>query len=77
MNLDKFTIKAQSAVQAAQQLAAEREHQAIENGHLMKGILDADENVLPFLLNKLGVNSTIIFQALDKLIQSYPRVSDG
>ena len=77
MNLDKFTIKAQSAVQAAQQLAAEREHQAIENGHLMKGILDADENVLPFLLNKLGVNSTIIFQALDKLIESYPRVSGG
>jgi ATP-dependent Clp protease ATP-binding subunit ClpB len=77
MNLDKFTIKAQSAVQAAQQLAAEREHQAIENGHLMKGILEADENVLPFLLNKLGVNSTIIFQALDKIVDSYPKVTGG
>lgn len=77
MNLDKLTIKAQTAVQAAQQLAAEREQQAIENGHLLKGILDADEHVIPFLLNKLSVNNTILFQALDKVTDSYPKVSGG
>jgi len=77
MNLDKFTIKAQQAVQAAQQLAAERENQAIENGHLLKGILEADESVLPFLLKKLGVNTDIVKQTLDKIIDGYPKVSGG
>ena len=77
MNLDKLTIKAQQAVQAAQQLAAERENQAIENGHLLKGILEADDSVLPYLLKKLGVNTDIIKQALDKIVEGYPKVSGG
>lgn len=77
MNLDKFTIKAQQAVQTAQQLAAEQENQAIENGHLLAGIFEADENVLPYLLNKLGVNADITKQALHKIIESYPKVSGG
>ena len=39
MTLDKFTIKAQEAVQKAQEIATARQHQAIETGHLMKGVL--------------------------------------
>lgn len=77
MNFNNFTIKAQEAVQQAQQIAAGMQHQAIDTGHLMKAILSVDENVTPYLLGKLNVNTTIFSQALDKLIQSYPRVSGG
>jgi ATP-dependent Clp protease ATP-binding subunit ClpB len=77
MNLDKLTIKAQQAIQAAQQLAAENEHQAIENGHILKGILNADESVLPYILKKLGINTDMVMQALDKIVEGYPKVSGG
>ena len=53
MNFNQFTIKAQEAVQTAQQLAMQNGQQGIETGHLLKGILEADENVLPYLFKKL------------------------
>ncbi len=77
MNFNKFTIKSQEAVQHAQQLATELGHQAIENGHLLKGIISVDENVLPFIFNKLGVNENVLTQTLDALMQSYPKVEGG
>ena len=49
MNFNQFTIKAQEAVQAAQQLSMQNGQQGIETGHLLKGVLEADENVLPYL----------------------------
>ena len=55
MNLKNFTIKSQEAVQRAQQIAMENGNQAIELGHLIKGILDTDESVTPFVFKKLGV----------------------
>jgi len=77
MDFNKLTIKAQEAVQAAQQLAKELEHQAIECGHLLKGVIQVDENVVPHLFNKLSINYQNITTTLDQLIQSYPRVSGG
>ncbi|MEM9024745.1 MAG: Clp protease N-terminal domain-containing protein, partial [Bacteroidota bacterium] len=77
MNLNQFTIKSQEAIQHAQQVALEHNHQAIEVGHLFKGILLADESVTPFILKKLNVNLPIITQALDKIIDSYPGVAGG
>ena len=77
MNLNNFTIKAQEAVQHAQQLAMQEEHQAIEPAHLLKGILQVDENVTPFVLKKLGVNFDNVKRAVDSIIQSYPAVSGG
>ena len=77
MDLNKFTIKAQEAVQRAQQLALENESQAIECGHLLKGVLLVDENVIPHLFRKLGANLSSLEQALDQLIKSYPRVGGG
>ena len=70
-----FTIKSQEAVQRAMQVAMEHENQVIEPGHLLKGILDTDENVSPFVFKKIGVNLKIIRQTLDSMIQSYPKVS--
>ncbi len=77
MNLEKFTLKSQEAIQQAQQIAMTNEHQAIENGHILKGILSVDESVTPFLLKKMNVNVVIFTKALDKIIESYPKVSGG
>jgi ATP-dependent Clp protease ATP-binding subunit ClpB len=75
MNFDKFTIKSQEAIQQAQQIAASANHQSIETGHLLKGLLDTDEHVISFLLKKVNTNPARITQALDALLKSYPKVS--
>lgn len=75
MQLEKFTIKSQEAIQRAQQLAMEMEHQAIECGHLLKGIMEVDENVLPFLFKKLSVNQQNILLGLDRILAGYVKVS--
>ncbi|HMO39642.1 MAG TPA: Clp protease N-terminal domain-containing protein, partial [Saprospiraceae bacterium] len=54
MNLNNLTIKSQEAVQRAQQLAMENSNQAIELGHLLKGIFEVDDSVAPFVFKKLG-----------------------
>ncbi len=77
MNLNNFTIKAQEAVQQAIQIAAGNNQQAIETGHLLKGLLVEAENVTGFLLKKLGVNTTVFTQALDRIVQGYPKVTGG
>ncbi len=77
MNLNNFTIKSQEAVQKAQQIATGSQNQSIETGHLLKGILEVDENVTPFILQKLGVNVSIFKQALEKILESYPKVTGG
>ncbi len=77
MNLNNFTTKSQEAVQQAQQIAMTDGHQSIENGHILKGILNVDENVTPFLLKKLNVNISSFTKALDRIVQSYAKVSGG
>ncbi len=77
MNLNNFTIKAQEAIQQAFTIAAGNNQQAIENGHLMKGLLTTAENVSSFLLKKLNVNLANFETVLEKIIESYPRVSGG
>lgn len=77
MNLNNFTIKSQEAIQQAVQLATINGNQAIENGHILKAILEVDENVTPFLLKKLGINAQVFEKALDSMVKSYPKVSGG
>ncbi len=77
MNFNNFTIKSQEAVQKAQQIAQGFGHQQIENAHILKGIFEVDENVTPFILNKLGVNIELFKQTLDHIIQSFPKVEGG
>ncbi len=77
MNLNNLTIKSQEAVQRAQQIAMEQQQQAIEVGHLLRGVLEVDENVAPFIFKKLGVNFDAVKQALESIVQSYPKVSGG
>jgi len=77
MNFNNFTIKSQEAIQQAQQLAQEMDHQQIENEHIFKAILMVDENVTPFLLKKLNINVNLFTQILDKSLESFPKVSGG
>jgi ATP-dependent Clp protease ATP-binding subunit ClpB len=77
MNLNNFTIKSQEAIQQAVQIATVNGQQAIENAHILKGILEVDENVTPFILKKLNVNTTVFTAALNKILESYPKVSGG
>jgi len=77
MNFNNFTIKSQEAVQRAQQIAQGFGHQQIENAHILKGILEVDENVTPFILKKLGVNVELFNRTLDNIIQSFPKVEGG
>lgn len=77
MDLNNFTIKSQEAIQKATEIAAAKQNQSIEPSHLLKGILIVDENVAPYLLRKLNVNFDVLSKALDKLIDSLPKVSGG
>jgi ATP-dependent Clp protease ATP-binding subunit ClpB len=77
MNINKFTIKSQEAIQLSQQLAQSFGQQQIENEHVFKAIFDVDENVAPFILKKLNVNVPLFLQILDSTIQSFPKVTGG
>ncbi|MCB9205571.1 MAG: AAA family ATPase, partial [Flavobacteriales bacterium] len=75
MNFNNFTIKSQEALQSATQEAMNNGQQAIETGHILKGVLNVDENVTPFLLKKLGVNVQTFEAAVDSQVKSYPKIS--
>lgn len=77
MNLNKFTIKSQEAIQKAQELALHNGQQQIEVGHLLKGVLLTDENVVEYAFKKVGANMERLNQVLDAQLQSYPKVSGG
>lgn len=77
MNTNNFTIKSQEAIQQAQQIAQGFGHQQIENEHILKGILEVDENVTPFILKKLDVNVDLFKKILDSTLQSFAKVSGG
>lgn len=77
MNFNNYTIKAQEAVQQAQQIATAYSNQAIETAHLVKGIMAADDNVLLFLTNKLGIDFNTFEKGIDSIIGSYPKVQGG
>ncbi|PJJ58596.1 ATP-dependent chaperone ClpB [Hymenobacter chitinivorans] len=77
MNFNNYTIKAQEAVQKATEIAGGNQQQAIDTGHLLKGLFQSDENVLSFLAKKLGVNLNILTPRLDTIVAGYPKVSGG
>ncbi|TVR74799.1 MAG: ATP-dependent chaperone ClpB [Marinilabiliales bacterium] len=77
MDLNKFTIKSQEALQQAFSIAAGYSHQAVETGHIMKALLNADEHVTGFILKKLNVNTANFARVVDSIIESYPKVSGG
>ncbi len=77
MNFNKFTIKAQEAIQQAISLVQSKGQQAIEPEHLLAGIIQVGENVTNFLFQKLGINGKQIDVLLENQIASLPRVQGG
>ena len=77
MNFDNYTIKAQEAVSKAITVASGNGQQIIETGHILKGILESDDNVIDFLFNKIGANKPAIQQALDAIIKGYPKADNA
>lgn len=75
MNFNNYTTKSQETIQQAQQLAQGFGHNQIENEHIFKAITIVDENVLPFLLKKLGISMELVQQLLDKQLESFSKVS--
>lgn len=77
MDINRLTIKTQETLQQAQILAQSKGNQAIETGHALSAIFSVDENVLPYLLKALNINIAMLKQLVDKIIDSYPKVSGG
>ncbi len=75
MQFDKFTLKAQEAIQATQQLAEKYGHQQMEPEHLVRAILDQKEGVIPPLLGKIGADQNRLLQSFETALEKIPRVS--
>jgi len=75
MNLNNFTIKSQEVLAQAQELALSMQNQQIENTHILKIMLNKDNNVISFLFKKLNLNISLIEQVIDKQLQTQPKVS--
>ena len=77
MTLDKFTIKAQEAVQQAVNTAQLNGQQVIEPVHILKGILEKAKDVTTFIFQKLGVNDQQVEMLVDQEIKHLPKVQGG
>ncbi|CAH2559798.1 ATP-dependent Clp protease ATP-binding subunit [Cardinium endosymbiont of Oedothorax gibbosus] len=75
MDFGKYTIKAQESIQSAIEIAQANQQLTIENGHLLKAILSSNEAHVTFLTRQLQVALMPLEQALDTLIQTYPKAS--
>ena len=74
MNFEKFTIKAQEAVQEAVNAAQMNGQQVIEPAHILKGVISKAKDVTTFIFQKLGVNAQQIEMLIDQEIQHLPKV---
>ena len=77
MTLDKFTIKAQEAVQQAVNTAQLNGQQVIEPAHILKGVMEKAKDVVNFIFQKLGVNAQQIDLLISQEIQHLPKVQGG
>ena len=75
--MEKYTIKAQEAVQEALKRVQRQGQQAIEPEHLLSGVMQVAEEVTRFIFQKLGMNPTTVQQAVDAQISSLPKVQGG
>lgn len=73
--MDNLTIKSQNALQKAQEIASANNNQSIETAHLLRGILETDDNVSHYLLKKFSVNINALQNALMQMTNSFPKVT--
>ena len=77
MNFNKFTIKAQEAIQEAVKQASNHGQQVIEPAHIMEGVLITNEQIVSFLMQKTGVSTDKVKNETARIIATLPRVSGG
>ena len=75
MDFEKFTHKAQEALQKSQALAQELQHQAIEPGHLLLALLENNPDVLGFLLKKNQLQIQEVKKGAQAIVSSFPKVT--
>src|SRR3954462_9216384 len=75
MRLDKLTIKAQEALQAAQELASSRAHQELTPEHVLAALLDQQDGIAGTILRKLGVDPAQVRQSVAQALDAQPQVS--
>jgi len=77
MNVNNFTIKAQEAIAAAQQIAFSNNNVNIETEHMLKALLNDEDSAIDFLLKKNNVTMNMLESRLDENIGKLPKVSAG
>ena len=77
MTFDKFTIKAQEAIQEAVNIAQQAGQQSIESIHLLAGVINKGKDLTNFMFQKLGINSHAIETAVQQEIAHLPKVQGG
>lgn len=75
MTYDNFTAKAQEAIQKGQQIASGLSHQQVETLHLLKGIMETDESLSQFLLEKSGVNVPQLKRKIEDTFKDFPKIT--
>ncbi len=77
MSFENFTVKSQEAIQKALEIATTKQNQAIEPVHLLKAILQVDDNAVPYLLKAQNANIDYLNGQVDRLIDALPKVTGG
>jgi len=77
IRFDRFTVKAQEAVQRAQQLAQEHNHQLLEPLHLLAALLTEEQGFVRDLLNKVGTNVEQLTKTLELRLRDIPEITGG
>jgi len=77
IDINKFTIKAQEALQKSQRLASDHGHQQVEPEHLLLGLLEDREGIVTSALKKLGIPSEDVQTKLLKEVKRFPKITGG
>jgi ATP-dependent Clp protease ATP-binding subunit ClpB len=77
MDTNQFTIKTQEVLGFAQELAMQEKHPAIENAHILKGILMQDQDVVPYLLQQNQIDKNLLNKTVDSIISGMSKVEGG
>ena len=75
VRFDKFTLKAQEAVQSAQDIAARHDHQQIEPLHLLGALVAQHDGIVPPLLSRLGVRPEALASEIEARLERLPKVT--
>ena len=77
MRIDKFTVKAQEAIQEGQTIARRAGHPVYEPEHLLKAMLAQDDGITVPILRRIGADPKLVESRLDEALAKFPRVSSG